>query len=65
MTTEERRALEGLRDKWMQRRNNICRTVARCDSAKAFEVQRCAKELDVFLQAFCSPANGVVGTATD
>jgi hypothetical protein len=35
---------------WSERRAEICRTLDRCDSAKAFEVQRCMDELDAALQ---------------
>jgi hypothetical protein len=42
---------------WSERRAEICRTLDRCDSAKAFEVQRCMDELDAALQA----ASPVVG----
>jgi len=41
--------IEALIATWRERRNEICRTLDRCDSAKAFEVQRCADELAALL----------------
>lgn len=38
--------LSALIAKWREHRDEICRVMHRCDSAKAFEVQRCADELE-------------------
>lgn len=47
---------------WIARRDDLCRTLHRCDSAKAFEVQRCAKELEATLAAVPGQAPSLLPT---